>query len=387
MNSVVGSGGIRASSDSLLRAASAVSRSVRILEDALDAPLFERKERGMLLTPVGALVHARFLRIEAELNAVLDEARDTSHEQDMANSAIEALFDERRLQAAALLSEVHHMPTVGRRMGLSQPAVSGAISRLEGALRHKLFMRTARGMMPTDLGVRWIRRFDRVLAELRYIEDDVGAASGRMQGVVTVGALPLARTTMLPLAISALQAEHPELRVHALESPYEQLCPGLLSGKIDFIVGALRPTLDKAFSSEVLLDDELGLMAASDHPLANKRKLTFAEVCRYPWVLSRPGTPLRDQLSALFAAHGETVPQPVVETGDQTLVRSLLLQGRMLTVLSTRQLRYEIDAGHLKVLRLPMDGLQRRIGITTRTGARLSAAAQALIEQIRRFSQ
>ena len=62
-------------------------------------------------------------------------------------------------------------------------------------------------------------------------------------------------------------------------------------------------------------------------------------------------------------------PVPAVETGDQALVRGLLLQGPMLTVLSTRQLRYEFAAGHLCVLALPMEGRQRQIGLTTRTQA------------------
>ena len=72
-----------------------------------------------------------------------------------------------------------------------------------------------------------------------------------------------------------------------------------------------------------------------------------------------------------------------IRTGDQALVRGLLLRAPMLTILSTRQLRYEIDDGHLCVLPLPMEGLHRQIGLTTRAGAGLSAAATALVEQIR----
>lgn len=390
LSAVVREGGIRPSSESLLRAASAISRSIGLLERLLDAQLFERKAGGMLLTSVGELVHARFERIEQELGIVLEEASTTRvRRQDDAFTAVavDALFDERRLLALSLLAELHHMPTVGRHLGISQPAVSAVLSRVEGALGLKLFLRTARGMMPTDAGARWVNRFDRALAELRYLAADVAAAKGSLEGVITVGTLPLARTRMLPLAASALQALHPRLRIHSLESPYEQLCAGLLSGKVDFIVGALRPRLDNALTSESLFADELGLIAAATHPLAARRRLRVADLRPYRWVLSRPGTPLRESLSRFFASRGEPAPVPAVETGDQTLVRGLLLQAPMLTVLSTRQLRFEIDAGQLRVLPLPMAGMQRQIGLTTRTGARLSAAAQALIEQIRQSAQ
>jgi LysR family transcriptional regulator of gallate degradation len=100
-------------------------------------------------------------------------------------------------------------------------------------------------------------------------------------------------------------------------------------------------------------------------------------------VLSRPGTPLRQSLADFFAAHGQPTPVPAVETGDLALVRGLLLQGPMLTVLSTHQMRYEVDAGQLCMLRFPMEGLQRNIGVTTRACAHLSAAALALLAEIR----
>jgi len=383
---VVREGGIRSSSESLLRAASAVSRSIGLLERELDAQLFERKAGGMLLTRTGELVHARFERIEQELGIVLQEAvaaRDRRRDDAFTAAAVDALFDERRLLAISLLAELHQMRAVGRQLGTTQPAISAVLARVEGALGHKLFLRTARGMMPTDAGARWVIRFDRALAELRYLDADVAAAKGSLEGVITVGTLPLARTQMLPVAVSALQAEHPGLRIHSLESPYEQLSAGLLSGKVDFIVGALRPQVDKGLTCEPLFADELGLIAAATHPLAARKRLRLEDLRPYRWVLSRPDTPLRGALSRFFASHGEPAPVPAVETGDQALVRGLLLQGPMLTVLSTRQLRYEIDAGHLCVLALPMEGMQRQIGLTTRTGASLSAAALSLMQQIR----
>jgi len=158
---VVREGGIRSSSESLLRAASAVSRSIGLLERVLDAQLFERKAGGMLLTSTGELAHARFERIEHELGIVMQEAlaaRDRRRDDAFAVAAVDALFDERRLLAISLLAELHQMPAVGRHLGISQPAISAVLSRVESALGQKLFLRTARGMMPTDAGARWVIR-------------------------------------------------------------------------------------------------------------------------------------------------------------------------------------------------------------------------------------
>ena len=380
---VARTGGVRLSSESLRRAPSAVSRAVALVEGALGMPLFERKGRGMLPTPAGALVLTRFDRVREELSAVLDEAAGGIKAQALPAAAADVLYDERRLQAASLLAELHHMPSVGRRLGVSASAVSSALARLEGALRQKLFLRTASGLMPTDVGTRWTLRFDRALAELRYLEDDIAAARGSLRGLITVGTLPLARTRVLPRAIVALRRAYPGLRIHSLESPYEELHAGLMRGKVDFIIGALRPEVDPSLSSETLFEDELGVMAAATHPLARKRKVDFRDLRGQSWVLSRPGTPLRLSLDQFFTGHGEAALVPAVETGDLALVRGMLMEGGMLTVLSTHQLRYEVDAGQVRVLPFAMDGLRRHIGLVTRAGAKLPPGTLALMQEIR----
>jgi LysR family transcriptional regulator of gallate degradation len=387
VSAVASSGGVRSSSEALLRAASAVSRSIALLEKSLSLPLFERKGRGMLLTPAGRLLQTRFARIDAELTTVLQEAEAAggpARKGPLSATAIDMLSDERRLMAASLLADINHMPTVGQRLGVTQPAVSAAISRLEGALQQKLFLRTARGLLPTDLGARWVLRFDRALAELRYLQDDLAAMRGSVEGVVSVGALPLARTRVLPLAITAVRARHPQLRIQSVESPYEQLYADLLRGKIDFIIGALRSTVDTAVDRERLFVEQLGIIAAASHPLQKRRALSIADLRGQSWVLSRPGSPLRTALDRLFAKFGESSPAPAVETGDLAMVRGMLMDGGMLTVLSTHQFRYELDAGQVRVLPVDLKGLHREIGITTRRGAQLPAGALALLEEIRR---
>ena len=388
-SAVAAAGGIRRSSESLFRASSAVARSVAALEESLNVQLFERKGRGMLLTRAGETLRLRADRIEAELREVRDDAlRMSGRGGDRAAGkvgGIEALLNERRLQAAALLAEVHYMPGVAHALGASQSAISQAITHLENMLGQPLFLRTAHGMLPTDAGRRWIERFERVLAELRHIPEDIAALAGIVRGVVTIGALPLARSQFLPLAIAAVQARHPHLVVRSLESPYDELTAGLLSGRIDFILGALRPSSGVAFVSERLFEDKVALVARAGHPLAAQKRIAMRDLDRYPWVLSRAGTPLREQFDRFFEAEGAVPPAPAVETGDLALVRGLLLSSDMLTALSLHQLYHEIRAGQLVELQFALRGMERAIGITTRRGAHLSPGASALIEELRKL--
>lgn len=385
-SAVAAAGGIRRSSENLFRASSAVARSVAALEQSLEVRLFERKGRGMLLTAAGETVRLRADRIEAELREVRDEAMRLSDKSGAKVGGIEALLNERRLQAAALLAEVHYMPSVAHSMGSSQSAVSQAIARLEDMLGQPLFLRTAHGMVPTDAGRRWIERFERVLAELRHIPEDIAALAGVVQGVVTIGALPLGRSQVLPLAVAAVLEKHPRLRIRSLESPYDELTAGLLSGRIDFIVGALRAAPGEAFVSHALLEDKAALIARAGHPLAGRKRLRLSDLAGYPWVLSRAGTPLRELLVRFFEQQGVEPPAPAVETGDLALLRGLLLASDMLTVLSAHQLHHEVRTGQLLVLPFEMPGMERNIGVTTRRGAHLSPGARALLAEIERIS-
>jgi LysR family transcriptional regulator of gallate degradation len=279
------------------------------------------------------------------------------------------------------------MPSVARILGTSQSAVSQAIARLEDMLAQPMFLRTAHGMIPTDAGRRWIERFERVLAELRHIPEDIAALAGVVQGVVTIGALPQGRSQVLPRAIATVLQQHPRLCVRSLESPYDELTAGLLSGRIDFIVGALRTTLGDAFVSQALLEDKAALIARAGHPLAGRQQLNMADLDGYPWVLSRAGTPLRESLMVFFQRQGVEPPAPAVETGDLALLRGLLLSSDMLTVLSAHQLHHEIRTGQLVVLPFEMPGLERNIGVTTRRGCHLSPGARTLLEEIERVGR
>lgn len=367
----------------LYRASSAVARSIAALEKTLDAQLFERKAHGMLLTTAGETVRLRAQIIEAELREVRDDAMRLAARDGALIGSTEALFNERRLQAAVQLADVHHMPSVARLMGISQSAVSQAVAKLELALGQTLFRRSAHGMVPSDAGMRWIVRFTRVLVELDHIASDVAALKGVVEGVITVGALPLARTLLLPTAITSLLKKYPKLKVRSLESTYEELTAGLLSGRVDFIIGALRTPAGRELDTFALLQDKMAVIAGAGHPLASKKAVSFDDLRDYCWVLSRSGSPLRILLEQFFHHHGRTPPQIAVETGDLALLRGLLVSSDMLTVLSAHQLHYEIAASQLIVLPFPMDGLERQIGVTTRSGAYLSPGATVLLAELK----
>jgi LysR family transcriptional regulator of gallate degradation len=381
-HAVATTGGVQRAAAMLYRTSSAVTRAVAILEASLSVQLFERKGRRMLLTRAGEAVSLRARRIETELRDVHDDAVRVGAREGCLVTGIEALFNERRLRVATLLDDIRHMPTVARAMGMSHSGASRALARLEVDLGQSLFRHTAHGMLPSDCGSRWILRFNRVLAELDHVFAEIAVLDGVLEGVVTVGTLPLARTVILPSAIVSLLRKHPRLQVRSLESTYEELIAGVLSGRVDFIIAPLGHPAHPGLASMQLMQDQPALIARAGHPLAIKTSLSFEDIERYGWVLPRADAPLHMSLERFYRDSGRTLPAPAVETGDLALLRGLLLSSDMIALLSPHQVYHEMKAGEFTMLPFTLPGMERQIGIVTRDGAQLSPGTNALLADL-----
>jgi len=386
LSAVAAAGSISRAAERLFRVSSAVTRSIAELEMALGRPLFERRARGMALNAYGELALARARRIEQEFEAARSQlvARGGIGVRKDVQSLFASILNGRRLAVVASLAEKRNMAAVAREFGITQPAISVALKDLETGIGVPLFERSARGLMPTLAGEIVAFHFKRVLAELRHILPDIAASEGVLQGSVNVGALPLGRTQVLPLAIASLLAAHPGLHVATVESPYDALAASLRSGDIDFILGALRIGSEaRDLQQEVLFEDRISLITRAGHPLTRAARIGFAALRAWPWVLSRQGSPSRELFEKFFSAARQAPPVPAVETGDLAVLRGLLLESDMVTAISAHQLRYEIRDASLVVLEFPLEPTRRDIGISQRMGCFPSPGARALMQEIR----
>jgi len=373
----------------LFRAQSAVSRSIRKLEAELGVELFERRARGMLLTEYGRALLVRARRMHAEIQrARMDLAAFVDKGASVRNAAIFGMLThERRVRAFVALTEQHHMPSVAESLGITQPAVSIAVRQLEDSIGVPLFERTARGMMPTPAGVALALRLKRALAEIRHAVADIASLQGITQGTVTVGALPLGRTRLLPESIAGVVAKYPGLRVATMEGSFETLAATLRAGDLDFILGALRPVeYASDLHGEPLAEDALGIVCRRGHPWTKRKRIPAADLAVARWVLPRVHTPNRMLFERALIARGLPSPNVVVETSDLAVLRGVLLNSDLLTAISPRQLSYELASGVVTLLPIPLLETRRVIGITRRTDSLASPGATILMEEIARRS-
>jgi LysR family transcriptional regulator of gallate degradation len=216
------------------------------------------------------------------------------------------------------------------------------------------------------------------------VPDDIAALHGKIQGSVTVGALPLGRTLILPKAIARMSSENPGVRVVTDESSYETLVAGLRAGDIDFILGALRDNdATSGLKNERLMSEDMVVLVRRDHPMTRERGLTIMGLRDSQWILPRSNSPARGLFEAQFKRMKVKPPLPTVETADLAVIRGLLLGTDMAAALSAQQLHHEVQSGQLVVLDVQLHNTRRDIGLTVRAAGTPSPAARALIDAIR----
>ena len=383
---VADAGSVAGAAEGLFRASSAIARAVGKLESALGFRLFDRRARGMLLNAYGLTVLERTRRIAQEF-AAASKALEATRAAGVASSSrlvFSSLPNSRRLAIIASLAERHKIAAVAGEFGVTQAAISAGLKELEDRLGVTLFMRSAKGVIPTDAGELLAFHFRRSLAELRNIGADLAAMEGAVHGTLKIGALPLGRTRILSSSIASVVTRCPRLRIKTAESPYDLLAAQLRSGDIDFIFGALRPAKEaKDLLQEALFDDCLSIIARAGHPLASRQTLTLRDLRDIQWVLWREESPSRQALLRCFRESGERSPHPSVETGDLAIMRGVIRQSDMLTAVSLEQLHDEIACGVLVVLPVNLEGARRSIGIAQRHGALPSPGARVLLDEIR----
>lgn len=376
-------GSVSRAANDLFRTQSAVTRSIRDLEQVLSVALFERHFSGMVLTDYGKCILPRAQQAIDELNNVPLILAPLKNKENKETEPV-YLFNARRLEIFLQLFHVNHTQTVANQLNITQPAVSAALRMLEKGSGFTLFRRTPEGVMPTQAATLIYPNLSRCMNELQHILADIAARRGVLEGTVRIGALPLSRTRLLPQAVSAFLAAHPGIQVLTNESPFDALVSDMRAGNIDFIIGALRNTRQAPdLASEVLFEEEMVILARNDHPLRQTQDLR-AGLADARWVLPRARTPARLMLDEAFTALGIGVPRPVVETGDLAMVRGLLLSSDMLAAVSKSQLAWELEAGVLTALPVALPQTRRAIGLTFRAGGLPSPAAGALLAYLRR---
>ena len=204
------------------------------------------------------------------------------------------MLDVRRLRVLRELAARGTIAATAEALGYSAPAVSQQLAALEREAGVELLERNGRRRRLTPAGEDLVIRTESILRELEAAEAALEATTTQVAGVLRCAAFASAHRVLLPRAIAALAADHPDLRVTTQDMEPEDSLPALKLGELDLVLAqeyAFAPNPpDPALERTELLDDSLNLALPEDHPRAGDEQVDMAALDAESWIAGREGS-------------------------------------------------------------------------------------------------
>jgi DNA-binding transcriptional LysR family regulator len=171
------------------------------------------------------------------------------------------------LPVFAALYRQRNVSRAANEVGLTQSAMSNALSRLRSSCDDPLFVRTRGGMVPTALADILAGP---VLEALQTLENGFSQPFGfnaeHSERTFSLLMSDIGEAVVLPKLIQALYATTPGIKIQAIRLPRSEYAQAMESGTADLAVGNLD-FLKAGYYQQRLFDDSYSCIARADHPV------------------------------------------------------------------------------------------------------------------------
>lgn len=270
-------------------------------------------------------------------------------------------------------------------LGMSQPALTKAIRRVEAQAGLVLFERTVNGVTPTAAGAVFLARARRIALEYEDAIKEMAALRRGEQGVLRIGYSPTVASPLVLGACQQLMKERPAARLRLTRRLAHDLGELLFAGQLDLIVAPRLDTDEAACEFVELFNDSLFVVADEAHPLVDRQRLTLADLAEEDWLLPAPHIRIRQQVDEAFRRKRLPGPRVRVETdfGSASLLQ--LMSGTAMLCVAAPEMGKLRGLRALQLAAKQLD-LRRDVGISYRDNAYLPPLAQRVIVLLRERS-
>jgi DNA-binding transcriptional LysR family regulator len=282
-------------------------------------------------------------------------------------------FDLNDLQAFRAVVELGSFRKAAESVNISQPALSRRIEKLEDALGVRLFERTTRSVTLTTVGRVFAPSAEQLLDDLDVALLGIRDVSSSRLGHVTIACVPSVAYYFLPNVVASFHRRYPRIRVKLLDSSANEVLSSVISGEADFgvsFIGSQEAEVD----FKVLLQERFVAACRRDHPLAQKKRVTWNELYEHEYVSVDKTSGNRLLLDQALSAVAPRAPS-VCETRHVTTLLGLIEAGLGVAAVPSMAMPGR-DHPVLTSVPLVDPVVKRRVGIVTRRGRALTPAAQ-----------
>ncbi len=266
---------------------------------------------------------------------------------------------------------------------LSQPAISMQVAELEESLGTPLFDRLPRGVRLTDAGQTLLGYAQRIRSLEGEAERAMRELRGLERGRLALGASTTIGSYLLPTVLGDFRRLHPAVELHLTIANTDEIKNRLIDRTLDLGLTEGTPPQDEALSARVFSEDDLIVIAPSNHPFAarapGKRRpkpITARQLCAQPMIVREPGSGTREVIDRALAAC-QAQAEVALILGTTEAIKRAVAAGLGLAVVSRLCVGLELAGGLLVEVPVRDLKLRRPLHLLTLRGRLASPSAQA----------
>lgn len=204
------------------------------------------------------------------------------------------------------IARTGHMTKAARTLGVSQPALSAMLRKLEAEVGTSLLHRTGRGVELSEAGKVFLRHADESVRRADEGLHEVRRLSGLETGSIRAGAGATAASYILPSVVSDMRRAHPGLKFYVREMGSSAIIDAILSNELDLGIVTLpiRRVGAKQLVIRGLVEDELRLITPAEHRLAKESTFRWSDLKGESVIGFEAGSAVREVVDQAAAASG-----------------------------------------------------------------------------------
>ena len=269
-------------------------------------------------------------------------------------------MDLRQLEILQAIAETGSFTASGRKLHVSQSAISRQILLLEEELGEPLFLRVGRQVRMTPAAESLVQLGQRVFQDLR---DTIGTITDRtreLRGTLRLSGGMTVCLYVFPPLLKHLRRVHPHLDVRLTVATAGQSVQQIRDGRVD--TGLLTLPVEGADLVTVpVLREELLLVSTPTHQLARKRRIAPKDLAGQPFVLFEQGSATRRVIDRFFAAE-HLEPTIVMDTENVEIIKAMVKTGLGIGIVPYQAVAREVKAGQFFCARIEGHELVRETG-------------------------
>lgn len=266
------------------------------------------------------------------------------------------------------------------KMGVSQPAITKGLQRLEKALGFELFERSVRGMTLTRVAEPFRQRTAALRGVLRDAVKEATDLHLGALGLLRVGVSPLYAQKLFVPAFVQLHRQRPAATVRASVHLNDELWRLLRQGELDLTISSLPAVVPDDLTVIELMQDDVCMVVRQGHPLLDNRRLRMSDLAEVSWMLPGPGVAARRHVEARLAQAGLPPPKIALEVSNTSAQMGQILRETDLVSLMSEAMLASASGKGLEVLPLSQARIKRTVGVSLLQHAPLQPLASRFVE-------